>query len=228
MCALITALRAENALLLHGPAAAADIVAPSPLPWTVAPGFVDGMLRVARARAGVRPSKASNDRLPLAMQLELDGRYADAADAWLALGDPFEAAMARTRCGGADGGIHLRQAFEEFDAIGAISGINYVQRIATDLDVQLGASSRKRGPYRGARSHPLGLTRREVDILKMIVEGAPNRDIAARLNRSLRTIEPHVSNILGKMSMESRVQAALHAITNPAILENADEDPDLP
>ena len=77
----------------------------------------------------------------------------------------------------------------------------------------------KRGPYTDARAHPFGLTRREVDILRMIVDGASNREIAEKLGRSLRTVEHHVSAILGKMGMESRVQAALFAVNTPDILD---------
>ena len=223
LCALVASLRAEGALLRQGAAATADLLAPSPFPANAATDFCDAMLNIARHRAGTQRDTSLDNSLPDAVRLELDDKFAEAASAWMALGNTFEAAMALSRLGAADDGQFLRAAFDAFEAIGATSGIHYVQRLAAHLDVQLGGRGRKRGPYRGARTHPLGLTRREVDILKMIVAGASNRDIAARLNRSLRTIEHHVSNILGKMSMESRVQAALHAITNPAILENADE-----
>lgn len=157
-------------------------------------------------------------------QTKNNSEFGAAPADWQRLGYPFEAAVSRVLSEEEDPARSLRLALAELADIGAISGVNFVQQQAAEANIILGTTGRKRGPYRAARAHPLGLTRREVDILKMIVEGAPNRDIAARLNRSLRTIEHHVSNILGKMSMESRVQAALHAITNPSILENGDDE----
>ena len=55
---------------------------------------------------------------------------------------------------------------------------------------------------------PGGLTRRELEVAGLLAEGLTNRDMAARLVISQRTVETHVDNILGKLGMSSRAQVA--------------------
>jgi DNA-binding NarL/FixJ family response regulator len=56
------------------------------------------------------------------------------------------------------------------------------------------------------------LTAREREILALVAEGHPNRAIAERLVISERTARTHVSNVLSKLQLSSRTQAALYAI----------------
>ena len=56
------------------------------------------------------------------------------------------------------------------------------------------------------------LTQREVEVLRLIAEGLENREIAERLVLSDATVRTHVSNILGKLHLASRTQAALYAL----------------
>jgi DNA-binding NarL/FixJ family response regulator len=56
------------------------------------------------------------------------------------------------------------------------------------------------------------LTAREREILALVAHGHSNRDIASRLFISERTARTHVSNLLGKLRLSSRTQAALLAI----------------
>jgi DNA-binding NarL/FixJ family response regulator len=56
------------------------------------------------------------------------------------------------------------------------------------------------------------LTAREREILALVAEGHPNRKIAERLVISERTARTHVSNVLSKLQLSSRTQAALFAI----------------
>jgi NarL family two-component system response regulator LiaR len=59
---------------------------------------------------------------------------------------------------------------------------------------------------------PQPLTDQETRILILIAQGSSNRDIAERLHISERTVRTHVSNILGKLHLENRTQAALYAL----------------
>ena len=61
------------------------------------------------------------------------------------------------------------------------------------------------------------LTRREIDVLKLLAEGLFNKEIASRLNISERTVKNHVSNIFKKISVSDRTQAAVFAIKNNLI-----------
>ena len=56
------------------------------------------------------------------------------------------------------------------------------------------------------------LSARELDVLRLIARGMENADIAEALAISPRTAKNHVSNILAKLGMPSRVQAAIYAV----------------
>ncbi len=56
------------------------------------------------------------------------------------------------------------------------------------------------------------LSERELDVLRLIADGMENAEIAQELNISPRTAKNHVSNILAKLGLPSRVQAAVYAV----------------
>ncbi|MGD8472890.1 MAG: response regulator transcription factor [Anaerolineae bacterium] len=59
---------------------------------------------------------------------------------------------------------------------------------------------------------PDPLTSRELDVLRLIAQGMSNREIAEDLVLAEKTVRAHVSNILGKLHLASRTQAALFAL----------------
>lgn len=65
------------------------------------------------------------------------------------------------------------------------------------------------------------LTQRELEVLRLLAQGLENREIAQKLVVSEATVRTHVSNILGKLHLASRTQAALYALREGlAKLEN--------
>ena len=60
-------------------------------------------------------------------------------------------------------------------------------------------------------SYPHGLTRREVEVLRLIALGSSNREIAEELVISLNTVFRHVSHIFAKTGATNRAQAATYA-----------------
>lgn len=56
------------------------------------------------------------------------------------------------------------------------------------------------------------LTEREMEVLQLVAQGRSNREIAAQLTISETTVRGHVSNILTKLHLSSRTQAALYAL----------------
>ena len=56
------------------------------------------------------------------------------------------------------------------------------------------------------------LTERELDVLRLIAQGCSNKEIAMKLSVSELTVRTHVSNILSKLHLASRTQAALYAL----------------
>lgn len=59
---------------------------------------------------------------------------------------------------------------------------------------------------------PVILTERETDVLRLLARGYSNKEIANEYVISEKTVKTHVSNILAKLNVPSRTQAALHAI----------------
>jgi DNA-binding NarL/FixJ family response regulator len=61
-------------------------------------------------------------------------------------------------------------------------------------------------------SPPEALTEREIDVLQLLAQGRSNKEIACDLSLGEKTIKTHVSNILSKLGVQSRTQAALLAV----------------
>jgi NarL family two-component system response regulator LiaR len=59
---------------------------------------------------------------------------------------------------------------------------------------------------------PEALTQRELEVLRLLANGMANKEIARELGIGEKTVKTHVSNILSKLGVLSRTQAALHAI----------------
>ena len=63
-----------------------------------------------------------------------------------------------------------------------------------------------------APDSPEALTEREVDVLRLLAQGQANKQIAGNLRIGEKTVKTHVSNILAKLGVPSRTQAALYAV----------------
>ena len=68
------------------------------------------------------------------------------------------------------------------------------------------------GTATAAAADPFGLTRREREVLALVAQGRTNRQIADELFISENTAGVHVSNILGKLGVASRTEAAAVAV----------------
>ena len=83
-----------------------------------------------------------------------------------------------------------------------------------DLQIDPVVARMLMSPLREARDDPASsdLTSRELDVLRLVAAGEPNKQIAAELAISERTARTHVSRILRKLRLSSRTQAALWAV----------------
>ncbi len=61
--------------------------------------------------------------------------------------------------------------------------------------------------------NPDALTERETEVLRLLARGRANKEIARDLSIGEKTVKTHVSNVLSKLGVQSRTQAALHAVT---------------
>jgi DNA-binding CsgD family transcriptional regulator len=149
-------------------------------------------------RAGELTVPPPEAAAPFAYQIS--GDWAGAATAWETLGCPYEAARAL-----ADGDEPaLRRALAEFQHLGARPAAAMAAQRLRDL----GARGIARGPRPATLANPAGLTRREVEVLTLVVAGQSNAEIAARLFLSPKTVDHHISAILAKLGVTSRTEAA--------------------
>ena len=72
-----------------------------------------------------------------------------------------------------------------------------------------------------APESPQPLTEREIEVLRLLAQGHANKQIALKLHIAEKTAKVHVSNILGKLGVPSRTQAALYAIRIGLVSANA-------
>jgi two-component system, NarL family, response regulator LiaR len=86
-------------------------------------------------------------------------------------------------------------------------------KAAAEGQVQLSpkAAARLMREVRAPES-PEALTERETEVLRLLAQGQSNKEIAHTLSIGEKTVKTHVSNVLGKLGVQSRTQAALYAV----------------
>jgi len=137
-----------------------------------------------------------------------------AAAAWEALAQPYPLAYALLRAAAAalaagdrdPAAARLRRSADLAAQLAAEPLQQQIRQLARRARIDLAAPGA--GQAAGA---PFGLTARELDVLRLVATGRGNRDIAAELFISPRTASVHVSNILGKLAVNSRGEAAAAA-----------------
>jgi DNA-binding CsgD family transcriptional regulator len=144
------------------------------------------------------------ERVAEPYRLATDGDFAAAEQAWTALDCPYDAALALFDSGTEAG---LRAALARFESLGADAAAQATRREMR----RRGVRSVPAGARASTRSHPLGLTRREGEVLELICSGHSNAEIAARLYISAKTVDHHVSAVLAKLGVPSRGEAASEA-----------------
>jgi DNA-binding CsgD family transcriptional regulator len=135
------------------------------------------------------------------------GAWDAAQVAWERLGQPYPAAHALLQAaladpGGEDAASRLRRAVALAQQVGARPLTERITRQARRARVDLPVSGRAAAPGR------FGLTERELEVLGLVAEGRSNRDIAGELFISPKTASVHVSNILAKLGVATRTEAA--------------------
>lgn len=133
----------------------------------------------------------------------------EAVNAYAALGLRLEAARARLELARAlasespEVAVDVaKRARNELDALGAMRDAD----AAAALMRSLGAKGRA-----GPRAAGL-LSRREIEVLRLLGEGLSNREIAARLYISPKTVEHHLSRVYAKLGVAGRAEAATYAV----------------
>jgi DNA-binding CsgD family transcriptional regulator len=144
-----------------------------------------------------------------------------AAMAWQALGQPYPEAYACWREGEAlvgrrrarEGADALARAHATAEALGALPLAREVTLLARRARLDLGGRIRAADADRAQTdaAAELGLTPRQREVLALVAAGRTNREIAAALFVTEKTAGAHVSGILAKLHVRSRVEAATAA-----------------
>ena len=145
----------------------------------------------------------------------------DAIARYAAAGMTVDAARSR---------FDLARALEEAQpdvAVGeARTALAEFERLGAPRDADAAAELLRRHGVRG-RTGPKDvglLSRREQEVLALVAEGLKNAEVAARLHLSTKTVGHHVSNVLAKLGVKSRGEAAAWALRH--LRASTPEDPD--
>ena len=130
-----------------------------------------------------------------ASHLSAPARLLAAADLWAGLGEQPASRPARTP-------DQVRTAMRAEAKAGRVD--------ATAVEAVLAAAGQ--GGDRARPVRPAGLTEREIEVLRLVARGRTNRDVAAQLSISAKTVGRHVENIYAKAGVGSRAAAALFAM----------------
>ena len=90
--------------------------------------------------------------------------------------------------------------------------INCANTGATYLDPQIARRVIGHLQYTHPTTPTVDLSKRELDVLKLIVEGKSNPEISSELFLSISTVKTHLRSIMNKLSVDDRVQAAVAAL----------------
>jgi DNA-binding NarL/FixJ family response regulator len=133
-----------------------------------------------------------------AYRLMLDEAWDGAVAAWREIGQPYPTATALLAA--------AEQAFRHGDRTTARARLHEAEQIARDLGA---AALLREIERRSTSARPvLDLTPRESEVLRLVAQGRSNRQIGETLFISAKTAGVHVSNILMKLGVTSRTEAA--------------------
>jgi DNA-binding CsgD family transcriptional regulator/tetratricopeptide (TPR) repeat protein len=141
-------------------------------------------------------------RIALPYRLLLEGDWRGAAAEWARRGCRYARAEA-LGCGDDEA---VGEALRIVDRLGAMGTAKRLRAELRDRGAKV-----PRGPRPSTAADPTGLTARQREVLTLLAEGLSNAEIAKRLTLSAKTVDHHVSAVLGKLGVPSRGQAAAAA-----------------
>lgn len=173
-------------------------------------------------RLGLPMPEAFLINLPGAYHQEVTGDFELAAKHWEDLGAPYSACLALVCDLEHLTADHVQHALALANAMDASAVVNKITQLAQQQGVLKKTATPKQVSARRSTSHPLGLNEREQVVLRQIVGGASNQEIALELERSERTVVRNVATVLQKLNAQSRIEALLRVKNEPWLLQDAD------
>jgi ATP/maltotriose-dependent transcriptional regulator MalT len=162
--------------------------------WAANSGAQWGKPRVACCRALLTEGDEATEHFEIALGLGDDARPFDLARIQLLYGEHLRRERRRL-----DARTQLRAALEGFEQLGAEP---WAERARAELRAS-GETARKRDPSTISQ-----LTPQELQIAGFVAQGLSNKEIAAQLFLSPRTVESHLRKVFSKLSITSRTQLA--------------------
>ncbi len=147
---------------------------------------------------------AGVERVARPYQLLLDGAFEAAADEFQRLSMPYEAALAL--CDSDEANL-ARRGLDVLDRLGANAVAAKVRRDLRGRGVSVVPARRRSTTL----TNPVGLTTRQVDVLRLMGDGLTNAELAERLYLSTKTVDHHVSAVLSKLQADNRRDAVRRA-----------------
>jgi DNA-binding CsgD family transcriptional regulator len=164
--------------------------------------------RAELARLRAQPDEGQWRRLVTAWT-EMSAAYEGAYARWRLATELLEAGAPRTSSTRSEAESLLGEAWSSTREMGAAPLTLEIESLARRARLQLGEAARPIGAT-GPEADPvddLGLTSRELDVLRLVAAGCTNGQIGEALYISRKTASVHVSNILRKLDVSSRLQA---------------------
>jgi DNA-binding CsgD family transcriptional regulator len=162
--------------------------------WIGYSGAPSARSRLAACRALLASGDEATQFFEAALELSADVRPFDLARIRLLYGEHLRRERRRT-----DARLQLRAALEGFERLRAAP---WADRARSELRAS-GETARKRDP-----STTDQLTPQELQVARLVAEGLSNKEVAAQLFLSPRTIDSHLRNVFAKLGITSRTQLA--------------------
>ena len=166
--------------------------------WAEHSGAPSAQPRLASCRAQLAEGETATEHYEQALHLRADARPFDLARIRLLYGEHLRRERRRS-----EARTQLRAALEGFERLGADP---WAERARAELRAT-GETARKRDP-----STVDQLTAQELQIARYVAAGLSNKEVAAQLFLSPRTIDAHLRNVFSKLGIKSRTQLARVAL----------------
>jgi DNA-binding CsgD family transcriptional regulator len=150
-------------------------------------------------------------------RLDTVDQWRAVAEGWDRLGMPYPAAVARRRAaeaalrdgsGRATAALYAAQALRVAESLGAAGLAGEIRLLERRGRLDLERANAARPESKSGALAKLGVTPREAEVLELLAAGRTNRQIADTLYISEKTASVHVSNLLRKLGVSNRIDAA--------------------